>query len=232
VAIYSYAWTTVFVTPSTLTNLAVTSDTTLIALDVAWTASADTYHQETLIEAQAGDGAWTEVGRVAGATATFAYYMAPLNADVRIRVSDSNGSQYSTPAEAVGNLAFERWAMTSPGGDDDFIHELRYIRPQETTDLPMDQVILQPLSGGDGDTQLPIIIGGQWQGERIGFTVQVRPEDRILIDVFKRAAMQPPGSIALKDPKGSVYTVQLSGLSLTDLGAGQQVLSFSAIRVA
>jgi hypothetical protein len=232
VAIWSYAWTSAFVAPSALGGLTVTADADSIALVVAWTASADTYHYETLVEAQVGDDDWAEIGRALGSLATFTYYLAPLNQTVRIRISDSNGSQYSATTESSGILAFERWAMTATDGDDDYIQELRYVRPQETTDLPLDQVVIQPLSGPDTDTQLPIVMTGQWQGERIGFQVQITPADRFLIGVFRRAAMEPQGKIALKDPKGNVYIVQLGSFQLTDLGAGQQLISFGAIRIA
>jgi hypothetical protein len=229
-AIWSYAWTSAFVAPSALSGLSVAPDTDSISLDLAVTPSADTYHYEYKWEAQVGDGDWTEIGRSSGAT--FVYYLAPLNQTTRIRVSDSNGSQYSATTESSGILAFERWAMSATDGDDDYIQELRYVRPQETTDLPLDQVVIQPLSGPDTDTQLPIVMTGQWQGERIGFQVQITPPDRFLIGVFRRAAMEPQGKIALKDPKGNVYIVQLGSFQLTDLGAGQQLISFGAIRVA
>lgn len=226
---YSYAWTTDFGTPSPVSGLTITADTESIALELAWDASTGTYHYEYLIEVQIGDGEWTEIGRTTDEA--FTYYLAPLNTPVRLRVSDSNGAIYGEPSESSGELDFTRWAMTHVDGDSDFIQELRYVRPQETTDLPLDQVVLQPLSGLDGDTQLPIVFTGQWQGERIGFQVQIAPADRFLIGVFRRAAMQPQGSIALKDPKGNVYLVQLGAFQVTDLGAGHQLITFTAIRV-
>jgi hypothetical protein len=226
----AYAWTASYSTPATPSGLVITEDDELISLDAVLTASTNPYHYEYLWEAQAGDGDWTEIDRTT--TAVLTYYLAPMNQDVRIRVSDSNGAIYSDTLEGVGSLTFMRWALTTTTGNEDLIQELRYVRPQETTDLPLDQVVLQPLSGGDGDTQLPIVFTGQWLGERIGFTVQIRPDDRFLIDVFRAAAREPAGTIALKDPKGSVYLVQLGGFSITDLGAGQQAIGFSAIRVA
>lgn len=226
---YSYAWSADFTQPDPLTGLAVTADDVLISLDVECDPSEDTYHYEYLWEAQVGDGEWTEIGR--SSDETFTYYLAPMNTDVRIRVSDSNGSQYSDTIETVGSLTFERWAMTHVDGNDDFITELRYVQ-QEPLDIPLDQVVLQPLSGADGDTQPPIIFTGQWQGERIGFQLEVVPEDRGLIALLKRAALEPQGKIALKDPLGPVYIVQLGGFQVGDRTAGHQLLAFTAIRVA
>lgn len=227
---YSFAFTADYTAPAALTSVAADDDTESIANVLTWDASADTYHEEYLVERQVGDDAWTEIGRTTDET--FTDYLAPLNLDVLYRVSDSNGSQYSDPTETTGNLAFMRWAMTHVEGDEDFIQELRYVRPSGTTDMPLDQTVLQPLSGSDGDTQLPIVFVGQWQGERIGFQVQIEPVDAFLIDTFRSAALKPQGKIALKDPKGAVYLVQLGNFRKADMGAGRQLIEFDGIRIA
>lgn len=232
---YSFSFTTAFTQPEQIVSMLIDEDTEAIALVATWDESGDDFHEEYLVEAQTGDGEWAEVGRTTNET--FTYYLTPLNQDVRMRVSDSNGSQYSEPLEEVGNLTFARWAMTHVDGNDDFIHELRYVRPSSTTDMPLDTTMLQPLSEPDGtgrlnDTQFPIVFVGQFQGERIHFAVHLSPEDASMIDVFRRAALEPQGNIALKDPKGPVYIVQLAGFTKTDLGAGHRMIEFDGIQIA
>jgi hypothetical protein len=226
----SYSETAAFGTPATLTGLVATPNSDSICLDLTWTASGDTFHYEYLIEGQSGDGAWTEIGR--SATNAFSWYLVPLNTPVRVRVSDSNGAIYSATTEVASFLTYLRWALTNPTGDAAYLTELRYVQPQEATDIPLDQTVIQPLSGPTGDTQLPIVITGQWQGERIAFSLLIKPSDRYLITMLRNAARVAIGGIYLKDPKGSVYAVQLGSFRLTDLGAGNQQVEFTAIRIA
>jgi hypothetical protein len=228
---FSYQWTTSFATPAALTGLAVVADVDSIALVATCNASGDTFHYEYLWEAQVNDGPWLEVGRTA--TPTFTYYFANLNTNVRIRVSDSNGALYSTTVETVGLLPFTRWAMSHRTGNANFIQELRYVLAPLSTDLPLDQVAIQPLSDlSGGSNQLPIVFTGQWQGERLGFTMHLKPEDSFLRQVFEDAVFEDQGNIALKDPKGNVYIVQLGSLHFSDIGAGQQRVDLAALRIA
>lgn len=229
---YSYQWTTDFATPAALSGLAVTPDLDAIALVASCTASADTYHYEYLWEAQVGDGPWAEVGRTA--LPTFTHYFANLNLPVRMRVSDSNGALYGDPVEAVGTLTFARWTMAHRTGNADFIHQLRYVQVGVGTTLPLDQVLLQPLSGPDPTVQqLPIVFTGQYQGERLTLQVKLTPTDAGMRDVFAAAALEAQGDIALKAPDGHVYVVALGSLQTSDLGqGGHQVVSLTATRVA
>lgn len=228
---YSYQWTTNFATPAALSGLAVTPDLDAIALVASCTASADAFHYEYLWEAQVGDGAWAEVGRTTGPS--FTYYFANLNLPVRMRVSDSNGALYSDPVESVGTLSFGRWAMAHRTGNADFIHELRYVQVGVGKTLPLDQTLLQPLSGPDTtQQQLPIVFTGQYQGVRLTLQVKLAPLDGGMEDVFAAAALQAQGDIALKAPDGAVYVVAFGSVQTTDLGqGGHKMVSLSATRV-
>lgn len=226
---YSYAWTSAFATPAALTGLTVTADLDAIALVGACTASADTYHYEYLWEAQVGDDPWTEIGRTT--LPTFTHYFANLNLPVRMRVSDSNGALYSTPTESVGTLTFSRWTLAHATGNADYIMPLAWAQEGATIDLPLDQVAIQPLSGPNGDTQLPIVFTGQWQGERVSLDVLVPSDDQSVLEALKGAVLQAAGSVAIKSPDGEVYIVQIGPLRLTKQD-GFTLVSVSAIRVA
>jgi hypothetical protein len=225
----AYAWTASYSTPATPSGLVITEDDELISLDAVLTASTNPYHYEYLWEAQAGDGDWTEIDRTT--TAALTYYLAPMNQDVRIRVSDSNGAIYSDTTEGVGSLTYPLWAMTTTSGNDDLILPLQWVQEGVGVDLPLDQVVMQPLSGGDGDTVLPIVITGQWQGERVTLNVIFPSNDTTVLEAVKAAAREASGTIALKDPDGAVYLVQFTSPQLNKQD-GFTTAALSAIRVA
>lgn len=226
---YSFALTTAFTQPDELVSILIEADTESIALVASWDESADDFHEEYLVEAQAGDGSWAEVGRTTDET--FTYYLAPLNQDVRMRVSDSNGSQYSDPIEDVGNLAYSLWALTHVDGDEDFIAPILWAQEGATVDRPLDQTVLRPLSDTEGDTQYPIVFTGQWQGEEVGLTILVPDDDQGLLETLKRAARETVGTIAIKSPDGKVYIVQFGAQRLTQQ-EGFVLVTVGAIRVA
>lgn len=227
---YSYAFTADFTTPDPVANLVLTPDPETISVLAEWDASLDPFHYEYLIEVQGhdADGEWAEVGRTT--ETSFAYYFAPSNIDMSLRVSDSNGSQYSDPTEETAHLEYEHWSLVSSDGS--VLLSLPNDLPGTRIDLPLDQRSVQPLSGPDGDDQFPLVFTGQWQGERISASFYIFAVDRqAFLDAFRAAARLPQGTVALKDPDGGVFVVAVGGLSLQDMGNGDRQLNVTAVRI-
>lgn len=224
---YSYSWTAAFSTPAKLTGLSLIADLDDIAIAASVTPSGDAFHYEYVWEAQVDDDPWAEIGRTTDPAIT--WYLANLNRDVRIRVSDSNGALFSTPLEAVNRIDFKHWVLTHVDGD--FVEPLENDLFGTTIRSELDRVSLQPLSGLDTDTQLPIVFTGQWKGERISLSLLVLAERTSLIATLRAAAREPLGKVALKDPDGGVWIVALGDLDRTDLGAGNRSVSIQGVRV-
>jgi hypothetical protein len=228
---FSWEWTTNFTTPSVLTGLVLTQDGPVLV--ATWTASAATYHYAYLVEAQTLDGDWVEVGRPT--TPVFRYTLAAPNLETNIRVSDWNGAAdpggYSLPVEASATLVLYRWWMVDLRGGDEFTEELRFVVRGEATEKGLDQVILDPLSGDDGEVAFPIVITGQRRAERITLSMDVVQEDAYIIRLLERASRLPSGSVAFKDWQGPVYVVQVGPLRTSGIVVGKRV-EVSAVRVA
>lgn len=226
----SFRWSTEFATPAALANLALTVDAEHSWILAAVDASSDEFHEAYVWEVQDQDGQWVEIERTTDAELT--YRLAALNVETRIRVRDWIGSAddggYSEPVDAAATVEHPLWWLVHTGGDEEFTVPLEWASGTITTEVPLDQVVLQPLSGADGEMAAPIVITGQYQGERVSLSMVVeRPTARLL----QRAARLAPGSIALKDPKGPVYVAQLGGLRLEDRDDGFWRLTTTATRV-
>lgn len=231
----AYLWATAFTTPAQPTNLVLTPDTDTASILATVDASADARHEAYVWEHEDEDGDWVEIDRTADPELTFR--LARHNRLTRIRVMDWNGDPTeagsSEPLEAETTLEELRWWMVHLAGDDEFTTELRHVELGTVTEDPLDQVVLQPLSGSDGELQPPIVITGQRQAERLTLSLHLSREDgQALIRLFQRAARLAAGSIALKDPKGPVYVVATGGSRVTDLGSGRRRLELTAVRVA
>jgi hypothetical protein len=145
---------------------------------------------------------------------------------------DYTGALYSDSVEAATVLSTRRWGMVHLDGDLSFTGPLLYVEPGTSVEYPLDQTVLQPLSSADGEVQPPIVITGQWQGERMSLAIFMTPDDQRQVRLLQRAARTETGRIALKDPKGAVLVVQLGAMRAQHLEGGFLRLDVPATRVA
>lgn len=227
-----YLWTPTYSTPAAPTGLTATPVAQTASLDLAVNASSNPYHETYVWEAQSPDGPnWIEIGRSVGPA--FSWLLAPFNETVGIRVRDNIGApDLSDPIETTARIALPQWWLTNVDGDGDFIRQLDWVQVGYRTAIPLDQVTIQPLSIDSDAPSLPLIFTGQFQGERTSLSITLLEDDLSLMRLLQRAARQPAGKIAIKDPSGPVYLVQFGGQQLTDQGAGVKQLDVDAVRVA
>lgn len=209
----SFEWTTAFTTPATLADLTITPDPASSSFVVAWTPSADPYHESYPVDVQGPDGDWIEVARPVAAEAV--WVEAPLNVAQRVRVRDWTGTAdltgYSIPVEDADTLESDIDQMVHPDGDPDFIRDLTHVAVGTIRERGIDQVILQPLSGTDGDTAHALVYTGQFEASALTLTLDVLEEERELLRWLDRATRLGVRYMLVKTIKGAVYRAQLGG---------------------
>jgi len=132
-------FTTSFTAPAELADLAATTDEGASAVDLTWTASADTYFDHYEVSWLDDSGAWQRVdagprtlddGRTKLTTAAFTHYGARFG-DNDYKVTASNGSQVSDPAYITVELEAAvdgYWMLVIPD-------ETQYTRPIRVIDF-------------------------------------------------------------------------------------------------
>lgn len=230
----AYGWLPDFTQPVPLTGLVIEQSLTTASLIATVDASADTFHESYVWEAQTEDGDWAEVDRTTDPELD--YRLAKINVATRLRVRDWNGAAdptgYSDPVEAEATLALDFDWMVHLDGDDTFTRELRYAQLGPVIEKGLDQVILDPLSAPEGEVSFPIVITGQRRAERVSFGIDVLIDDDDLIRILERASRLPSGSIAIKTRRGRVFAVQLGSLRLVDTSEVHSHIDVTAVRVA
>jgi hypothetical protein len=229
----SFQWTAAFTTPALPSGLVVAPDAPSSTLTLTVTASTDLYHEAYVWEAQSPDGDWIEVDRTTDPLAT--YLEAPLNVPVSLRVRDWNGAAdstgYSDPVEVVSTLASDIDQLVHPDGDPSWIRDLTHVAVGTSRERKIDQVVLQPLSGPNGDSIPALVYTGQWQGDALTVTLDVLDEERDLLRWLDRVTRLGVRYMLLKTIKGAVYRVQLGSRSEQETVYGWRI-TLAAVQVA